>query len=373
MNYQELNNYLETNHFSESNAALYDANQIGSNIILLDGEHTNIEDARIVVVGCSTSETDAASMDAVRTQLYAQYYWHTDIKIADLGNVKQGASVTDTYAGLTTVLEFLHQQNKIVLVIGGSHDLSLPQYRVFKNNNELVDVTMLDMLIDLGDEEQITDKNFLFDMLTSTPNFVRHFNLLGFQSYYVNPNILETLDKLNFDCHRLGKVRDKIANMEPILRSTDMLSIDMNVVRHADAPCNVATSPNGLHGDELCQIMRYAGMSDSCCSVGFYGYNASLDVHNMTARLIAQAIWYFIDGVHFKQIEADFTDKMQFEEFNVAMYDGFTLFLRSKRTNRWWVQLPNKKYIPCNVDDYITATRGDIPENWLKEVERSMD
>jgi formiminoglutamase len=379
MTYQELNNYLETEHFAETNPAIYDANQFGSNVILLNGTNSNIEDAKIVLIGCGENrgendkEAYCTAPDKVREQIYGMYYWHNNIKIADIGNIKQGATFSDTHAAITTVLDFFHQQNKIVVVIGGSHDLSLAQYKVFRNNNELIDITMLDMLVDLGDEEKITSKNFLFEMLTAVPNFVRHFNLLAFQSYYVNPNILETLDKLHFDCHRLGKVRDKIENVEPILRSTDMVSVDMNVVRYADAPSNVATSPNGLHGDELCQIMRYAGMSDSCCSVGLYGYNPALDINDMTARLMAQAFWYFVDGVHFKQVEAAFTDKLQFDEYNVPMYDGFTLFLRSKRTNRWWVQLPNKKYMPCNMDDYITATRGEIPENWLKEMERSMD
>ena len=34
------------------------------------------------------------------------------------------------------------------------------------------------------------------EMLTGEPNMVRHYNHIGFQSYFVHPRMLETMDKL---------------------------------------------------------------------------------------------------------------------------------------------------------------------------------
>src|SRR5437763_10557186 len=42
--------------------------------------------------------------DAIRKQLYQLHYWHTDVKIADFGNIKTGASLNDSYAAIKTVV-----------------------------------------------------------------------------------------------------------------------------------------------------------------------------------------------------------------------------------------------------------------------------
>jgi len=47
------------------------------------------------------------------------------------------------------------------------------------------------------------------EMLTSEPNLVKHYNHIGFQSYFVHPRMLETMDKLRFDCFRLAWQRKK--------------------------------------------------------------------------------------------------------------------------------------------------------------------
>ena len=76
--------------------------------------------------------------------------------------------------------------------------------------------------------EAITSHSFLMDMLTAQPNFIGHYNHIGFQSYYVHPRMLETLDKLRFDFFRLGKVREHMEDMEPVLRTSDLFSFDIS-------------------------------------------------------------------------------------------------------------------------------------------------
>src|SRR5690625_2713048 len=154
------------------------------------------------------------SADAIRKQLYAMYHWQKEIRIADLGNIIKGKQLQDTQAALQMVLEELAVQGKTVFILGGSHDLTLMQYHSFVSKEQVIEATVVDALIDLHEEEYALSRHFLMEMLTEQPNFIRHFNHIGFQSYFVHPRLLETLDKLRFDCYRLGTAREKLEDME---------------------------------------------------------------------------------------------------------------------------------------------------------------
>src|SRR5690606_25095201 len=118
-----------------------------------------------------------------------------------------------------------------------------------------------------------------------------------------------------------------------------MLSVDMNVLRFSEAPFLRNASPNGLFGDELCQLMRYAGMSQQMCSTGIYGYIPENDPQGIGAAQIAQMIWYFIDGYRLRKTESDLSQIENFRSFDLAFTGNKARFLQSKRTGRWWMQL----------------------------------
>ena len=209
------------------------------------------------------------------------------------------------------------------------------------------------------------------EMLTSEPNMVRHYNHIGFQSYFVNPHMLETIDKLRFDCYRVGMVKAQIEEMEPVIRNSHLMSFDISAIKNSDAPASTF-SPNGLLGEEACNLTRYAGMSSSISTIGIYGYDAAKDVHNLTALQIAQMLWYFIDGKSRSNHESELGEKQNFNEFHTAFAEVDTVFVQSKKTGRWWMQLPDKKMIPCSYNDYVFASNNEIPERWLRAQERDV-
>ncbi|RYD56608.1 MAG: arginase [Sphingobacteriales bacterium] len=374
---QDLRPFFASRHFIENiEPGTYQPLQWGANIHCATQDKFDWEDADIVLVGCGEyrGERPGAGYsngpDAIREELYKLYNWHPSIKIADAGNILQGASIDDTRAALRTVLEELREADKIVIVLGGSHDLTLQQYEVFKKAKQLINATVVDMLVDLDETEAVTSSSFLMDMLTGTPNYMGHYSHVGFQSYYAHPRMVETLDKLRFDFYRLGKARTQMDEIEPVLRHSHLFSFDMNAIRYSDAPTNVNGSPNGFTGDEACLLTRYAGMSDRLTSFGIYGYDDKKDAHHMTAKLVSQMIWYFIDGVLIRKNEADLEDAKEFVTFHVSFTDNDTIFMKSKRTNRWWMKMPNQKYVPCSYADYQLASNDEIPERWLREQER---
>ena len=373
---QDLRQFFAAKHFIETKEdGTYEPHQLGAQAQYFIDHNFDWEDADIVIVGCGEQRgldnelPYSNSPDAVREELYKMYNWH-GIKIADAGNILEGADVYDTRAALRTVLKELHDAGKLVVVLGGAHDLTLQQYEAFKRSEQIIQATVTDMLIDMDETETVTANSFLMDMLTEQPNFVGHYNHIGFQSYYVHPKILATLDKLRFDFYRVGVARQNLEEMEPVLRSSNLYSFDMSAIKFNDAPANTTGSPNGFTGDEACQLMRYAGMATNLTSLGIYGYDARKDIHHISARQIAQMLWYFVDGYYIRGNEASLKEKDEFLQFNISFTEYETEFIKSKRTNRWWMKLPDGKYVPCSYQDYQTASTGDIPERWLREQER---
>lgn len=374
---QDLRPFFASRHFIDNQPPYsYEPLQWGSSVICPGPEHFDWEQADIVIIGCGEmrgEDPDALysqGPDAIRAALYRQFNWHPAVKVADAGNILQGKNADDTRAALRMVLHELHLAGKIAIVLGGSHDLTLQQYDAFKQEGHVINAAVTDMLIDLEEAEGVTARSFLMEMLTTQPNYVRHYSHIGFQSYYTHPRMLETLDKLRFDFLRLGRVREHMEDAEPVLRSADLYSFDLSAVRYSDAPVNRDGSPNGFTGDEACMLARYAGMSGRLQSFGIYSYDPAKDQHNMTAKLVAQMIWYFIDGFQLSRTEARISDREEFIEFHVSFTSNDTIFLKSKRTARWWMQLPNKSFVPCSYNDYLQACNDEIPERWLREQER---
>ena len=219
-----------------------------------------------MIVGCREMRgavvvlTSTNAPDAIRAEYYKLFHWHTQVNVADIGNVKSGATLEDTYAALRTVVAELMDQKKKVVILGGSHDITTAQYQAYGTKERIIDVACVDARIDLDMDSVLPADNFLVEMLTGLPNYLKHYSHIGFQSYIMHPDMLETIDKLGFDCYRVGKVKERIEEMEPAIRNRELFSFDIAAIQHAHAPANRLT-PNGFNGEEACTLMQYAGMS----------------------------------------------------------------------------------------------------------------
>jgi len=367
--------FLEPVNLSEiSMDSGYKEGQVGRMISIYETSYPDLDEAQIVLVGCGEQRGSAllhpsGGPNAIRNEFFSLYLWHQDIKIADVGNVRIGKSNTDTYAALRVVLHELMLAGKLVIVLGGSHDLMLAQYQAFAEDRRQVDAVGVDAVIDINIDSPFRSDNFMMELLTAEPNYMRHYNHIGFQSYLVHPRMLETMDKLRFDCFRVGYVKEHLEEMEPVIRNCQLLTFDISAIAHAFAPANHVT-PNGLNGEEACTLMQYAGMSPGMQSIGIYGYRPEKDIENLTARQISQMLWYLLDGRSRGSREAIIDERESFNEFHTAFAEVETTFLQSKKTGRWWMQLPNRQFIACSHKDYLMASSNEIPERWLRAQER---
>lgn len=375
MDYSLLQDFLHPlDPSSFSRSALYQDSQFGKQIMLYEESFPEIEQAELILLGMGErrgagNPEPSRGPDGIRSSLYCLFHWHPEFRLADIGNIRRGATLNDSYAALRAVCSELLELGKTVIILGGSHDLTYAQYQAFVVREKLMEATVVDARIDLQEDSSQKATGFLMDLFTSKPNFLRHYNHIGFQSYLVQPGLLETLDKMRFDCYRLGLVQENPEEMEPVIRSSDMISFDLDALRHGDSPAS-RLSPSGFFGPEACSLARYAGMSPQLNSIGLYGYEPDLDQDGLSADQAAQMIWYFIEGRFLRAKEAPLSEREAYLEFHVSFTDSETLFLRSKRTGRWWMQMPDSHWVPCSYRDYQQASRNEIPERWLRVQER---
>ncbi len=359
-------------------------NFFGKNLSYFEDILPNLADIDIALIGLEadfeTSEGNgcAAAPTAIRKQLYQLYNWQPRLRVADLGNIKQRESQEGTILALKEVVQELMKQNVLPIIIGGTHDFTFGQFQAYDEMGAMINALVVDEQIDLYDRENgLRSDSFLYHLLEYEPNFLSEFTIAGYQSFLTDPTMVDTLRKLNFDCHRLGSFRSKIQEFEPVVRNTHLFSLDVAAIAQNDAPGVENASPNGFQANEICRICRYAGMSDRLSSFGIYQYNPWFDREEQTAKVIAQMIWYFIDGFYSRKNEfPEFDDQncvqytVEFPEENYQL-----IFVKSKKSDRWWMRMPEDHasgpiLVPCSYDDYVRACRRDIPDRWLKAYAR---
>jgi len=223
--------------------------------------------------------------------------------------------------------------------------------------------------------------SFLGKIIMEQPNYLFNFSNIGYQTYFVGNESVDLMNKLYFDTYRLGQIRTDIEDAEPIVRSADLITVDISSIRQCDAPGNKNASPNGFHGEEICQILMYAGISDKLSGLGIYEYNLELDREGQTAHLIAQMIWYFLEGVGNRKADIPANNPAGYITYRVPMtnIDQEITFLKSMKSNRWWMKLPvelaknrfmSHHLLPCSYKDYQQACKSEVPEKWWNAIQK---
>ncbi len=368
-------------------SAYYDEDMMLGNYIRLHTENNGFPDlsmVKIAIIGVSEGrgallDDCAEGLYYIRKELYQLYAGRWNTQIADLGNIEQGNTVEDTYFAVSNVVASLLKKDIIPIIIGGSQDITYANYRAYDTLEQTVNLTAIDSRFDIGSSgENLLSRSFLNRVIMEEPNNLFNYSNIGYQTYFNSQEEIALLDKLYFDAYRLGEVKD-ITLVEPILRDADIVSFDIGSVRQSEAPGNHKASPNGFYGEDACAISRYAGINDKVTSFGIYEYSASLDVNNQTAKLIAQIIWYFIEGVNYRAKDYPYTTKESYEKYTVVLEDDDPLnFYKSDKSGRWWMEInliSNNKHkrhalIPCSYVDYEQALKGKIPQRWYKALQK---
>ena len=349
------------------------------------GNYPDLSNKKIAIVGVQEdrgavgNKGTGLNLDEIRKELYKLYAGNWPVKVADIGNLSQGNTIEDTYFALKEITTYLLKNKIIPIVIGGGQDLTYPLYRSYDNLEQTVNLVSVDSKFDIGNiEDDMSSQSYLSKIVMNEPNNLFNFCNLGYQTYFNSQDEIDLLESLFFEAHRLGEISSSIQVVEPILRDADIVSVDISSVRNADCPGNFNASPNGLTGAEICTIARYAGISDKVSTLGIFEYNASADTKSQSAQLIAQMIWYFIEGVNYRANDYPFGLKTNYKKYIVPIEDQVLNFHKSNKSGRWWMEIEidsnnkSKRHalIPCTYQDYISASNQEIPDRWIKTLKK---
>lgn len=311
----------------------------------------------------------------VREELYKLYNWHSNFNLVDMGTVKRGQSIRDSYAALSAVVVECLSNQVIPIIVGGTHDMAYGQFMAYGYQDERVNMVVFDERIDLEQrDDRFTSDAFLYQILTYEPNILGQYVQAGFQHCLNQPNMVETLKKLHFETYRLAELTQNPHRLEPLVRDADLISLDLSVLKHADACGQKNNTPTGMSAEVACQLARFAGISDRLSSFGIHEYYAHKDEEGRTAQLIAQIIWHFVDGYYSRKNDHPDLTADQYTSYIVPLLEeGQELvFLKSTKSDRWWMKIPKEEangkaftLVPCLYEDYLQATREEIPDRWM--------
>jgi hypothetical protein len=357
----------------------FSSQQLGSKVVFHSAEDfPDLNKIKIAVIGVlenrgNKNQTEEVDLSHIRKELYGLFPGNWDASIADLGNILAGNSATDTYFALKNVVSNLIKKEIIPIVIGGSQDLTYALYRGYDDLEQMVNLVSIDNKFDFGKEsEAVSSNSYLTKIILEEPNNLFNFSNIGFQTYYNSQEEIDLIDKLFFEAYRLGDVSNNIAIAEPVFRDADIVSIDLTSIQSSDSGNLTSFRPNGFNGKEICALSRYSGISDKVTLLGIFNHNNSKE----ESVLIAQIIWYFIEGFHYRSNEYPFGSKENYIKYIIPLEEEELLFYKSNKTDRWWIEIPfisngNNKLkkstlLPCSYDEYLTACNQEIPERWWK-------
>lgn len=327
-------------------------------------------------------DSAAASNNNTRDALYKLYKGDNWTRqVYDLGVVMPGGNIEDTYFAVAQIVSELVKADVIPVIIGGGQDLTLSCYKGFESLERMINICAVDSQFDLGDpNESIHSKGYVSHLLMQRPCYLFNYSTIGVQRPFVEKKSLELFENLYFDVCRLGEFTANPKVAEPFLRNSDVLSIDFSSIKASETDPNCYKNPNGFYAEHICQIAKYAGISDKMSCFGIFDIHP--DQNDIASNLLAQIIWYFMDGVSQRVGDFPIGSKKSYTKFHVQM-DDFSdelVFYKSDRSGRWWLEVKylneeNKKYerhcmVPCDKTDYENAVKSVIPDLWWRTLQK---
>lgn len=318
-------------------------------------------------IGCANDEL---YLNNIRKSFYNLYLHSEFLKIIDLGNILVD---DEDIPKIEDVLKSALKYNTFIIPFGKSPIYLNYYYEALKSIDDSISITYITKSASVGDAiDNISEQNHLAHLLGELNKQLFSLNIVAYQLYETNPESLELFNRYYCQMMRLGALRSDFKSVEPILRDTDLLGINISAIRQSDAPAASQGSPNGLYAEEACQLARYAGISDRLVLAGICGFNGAKDDENITSQLIAQIIWHLIDGYVSRKDDNPLKNVNGVKKYIVDMGTPMRqlVFYYSELSERWWMEVPadsslSSLLVACSHDDYRVACNHEVPLRWV--------
>ena len=354
---------------------------LGSNITLYNSEKTDYSSIDIAIVGLNEYRNsdeisdESLNLENFRREFYSLFYGNWSANILDLGDVISGKSYSDTYYAVNSIHQDLINQNIVVIFIGGGQDFTFPLYQSLSKKLNKVNISSVDNKFDFGKiKKQFSSSSYMSEIIMDKKNSLNHFCNLGYQTFLNSQEEIDLLNKFNFESHRLGEITEDIKIVEPVLRETNLLTVDFKSIKSSELNF-VHNYSNGFESSQFCSVLRYAGMSNSINSVGLFELLNS----SISSALLSQSIWYFIEGYCLRIKEDPNSSNFKGYTYNVFCEGTNLKFYNSELSQKWWVEFINEietknisLLLPCNKRDYLMACDGTFSDRLIMFLKREL-
>lgn len=343
--------------------------QVGSKLLSFSGNTKQLGKAQIALIGAN-----ASSSQAIRRAFYQLSFPFDTLKIIDLGNTRKSNP-----SFITPLLRELREHAIFPILIGDHPQLNLAQFNALKTTRTAISISVVDERIPYTTDVEEEGSYYLYRLFARKRPQLFHFSVIGCQSHFLRPATVDFMQERHYEFFGVGNAKADLAELEPIIRDADLMGFHLSALKGAEAPGQLHPSPSGFTVEEACQICRYAGMSDKLGAFGIYGYSAERDMNELSAQAVAQMLWYFLDGFYHRQNDYPLsTDGLVEYIVDVKNLDFQLVFWKSKKTGRWWIQVPVKttkrlqrhRLIPCSYNDYRKACQDELPDRLFNAFRR---
>lgn len=262
----------------------------------------------------------AEAPDKIREQLYKlQMPENTGIKIFDAGNIKtdifnniteddilneedSSDALNRIHDALTKSVETFLRDGKNVIVLGGGNDISFADVRALSNTVRECSVINVDAHLDMRISEEMTSGTPYRKLVEGNYLNPKNFYEFGIRKESNSKEYLEDAEQQGThtfylpDILREGAQTSFSKILSDIGENPFFFGLDMDVIQAADAPGVSASSPMGLSGREVIDMVYMARQKNNLRILEITETNPTYDIDNRTVKLVAQIIYCYLLG-----------------------------------------------------------------------------
>ena len=271
-----------------------------------------------------------------------------NIEFADLGNVENNSAEFV----LQLVSELL-DGGIIPIVLGAEDEVLFKLARCMDNSN-------------ICNQATIISNNLNPEYLKLSAD---HVSFIGYQRHLVPISLTEENSITIANSLSLGDLRTRQSIVEPVIRDSSIMHVNLNALRKAEILSCTQSLPTGLNAEESCQLMRYAGEALNLKALCFDLSNIEIENNSQESLIIAEMIWYFLEGVQFKKDDHP-ANNSDFQEFVIDLdhHNESVSFVKNNTTNRWWLKIKEEGFYSCSLEEYEYTISNDLPERLLQKL-----
>lgn len=286
----------------------------------------------------------------VRTDLYSLVSPSKKLSILDLGTLHK----IDKKTNNIIIKELKLLKAKIIIIGRNDTLLEIESDNIIKNEDHLF-YTIINNRLSIP---KFLKKNKIKRTFLSN---------IGTQAYFNNESEYKTFENNNHWNIRLKEINTNISVVEPTIRDSHIVDIDISVLRKNEFPDIPNADINGINSVDICMIAKYIGFSENIQIIKISGFKEKSQ--DLSSIIISKIIWHFLESLKIKQFQKKINLDLEKIIFYSEILDDIIIFYRNPSYNLWWFEIldkkKSKKNIACLESDYQDFKNSILPKKWM--------